>query len=267
MQRCLVAFLLLATTVGFGCASSSGSRTLSRVVETGTLRVGMSGEQPPLNMTTQTNELIGLEVALMRVLAANMGVTPEFVTRPFGELLGALEAGEVDLVMSGMTITPRRNLRAAFVGPYFVSGKSLLSKSRIILSLQSPEDLNQPDFRFAALAGSTSEEFIKRVAPNATLKITPSLDSAVDLVVRDEADAMVADLESCFFAKLRNPGAGLDILPTPLTVEPIGIALPADDPLFVNLMQNFVNAVESTDAVQRSLEFWLRDPSWIKLLR
>jgi polar amino acid transport system substrate-binding protein len=267
MQRCLVAFLLLATTLGFGCASSGGSRTLSRVVESGTLRVGMSGEQPPLNMTTKTNELIGLEVALMRVLAANMGVTPEFVTRPFGELLGALEAGEVDLVMSGMTITPRRNLRVAFVGPYFVSGKSLLSKSRVILSLQSPEDLNQPDFRFAALAGSTSEEFVKRVAPNATLKITPSLDQAVNLVVTDEADALVADLETCFFARLRNPGAGLEMLPTPLTVEPIGIALPANDPLFVNLMQNFVNAVEATDSVQRSLQFWLRDPSWIQLLR
>ena len=267
MQRCLVAFLLLATTVGFGCASSGGSRTLSRVVETGTLRVGMSGEQPPLNKTTKSNEVIGLEVALIRVLAANMGVKPEFVTRPFGELLPALEAGEVDLVMSGMTITPRRNLRVAFVGPYFISGKSLLTRSQVLLGIQSIEELNQPDFIFAALAGSTSEEFVKRAAPNATLKITPSVDQAVNLVVRDEADALVADLETCFFARLRNPGAGLDMLATPLTVEPMGIALPPDDPLFVNLMQNFVNAIERTDTIERSLEFWLQDPSWVQLLR
>ncbi len=267
MHRFSLVLLLLATSLGFGCASAGGSQTLSRVVETGTLRVGMSGEQPPLNMTTKTNEVIGLEVALIRVLAANMGVTPEFVTRPFGELLGALEAGEVDLVMSGMTITPKRNLRVAFVGPYFISGKSLLTRSQMILSLQSPEDLNQPDFRFAALSGSTSEEFVKRVAPNATLKITPSLDEAVNLVIRDEADALVADLETCFFARLRNPGAGLDMLATPLTVEPIGIALPPDDPLFVNLMQNFVTAIERADMIERSLEFWLEDPSWIQLLR
>jgi polar amino acid transport system substrate-binding protein len=50
-------------------------------------------------------------------------------------------------------------------------------------------------------------------------------------------------------------------------VEPIGIALPPDDPLFVNLMQNFVNAIDRADMIQRSLEFWLQDPSWIKLLR
>ena len=43
-------------------------------------------------------------------------------------------SGEVDIVMSNVTITPERNLRAAFVGPYFVSGKSLLTRAGHITS-------------------------------------------------------------------------------------------------------------------------------------
>ena len=267
MRRWLVTWLVLIVGVASGCATTGSSPTLTRVVESGTLRVGMSGEQAPLNMTTKTGEVIGLEPALARVLASNMGVKVEIVTRPFGELLDALEDGDIDLVMSGMTITPRRNLRAAFVGPYFVSGKSVLTKSRTILAFQTPAQLNDPEFRFAALAGSTSEEFVKRLAPNATLKITPSLDTAVQLVVDDEADALVADLETCLFAQLRHPDAGLANLSTPLTVEPIGMALRPDDPLFVNLLTNYLVALERTRVVERSLDFWLSNPSWLGRLR
>ena len=126
----------------------------------------MSGEQAPLNMVSRSGELIGYEVELARMLAVSMGVTPRFVQIPFPRLLESLEAGEVDLVMSGMTITPKRNSRVAFVGPYYVSGKSVLTKSRTLAAVEETEDLNLPSFRFAALGDSTSEEFVKRLAPN-----------------------------------------------------------------------------------------------------
>ena len=102
---------------------------LSRIVDSGEIRVGTSGEQPPLTMTARNGELIGLDVALSRVLAQSMGVEARFVRLPFRKLLDSLEAGEVDLVMSGMTITPARSRRATFVGPYYTSGKSILTRS------------------------------------------------------------------------------------------------------------------------------------------
>lgn len=65
-----------------------------------------------------------------------MGVRLRFVERPFAQLLPALEKGEIDVVMSGMTITPDRNLRVAFVGPYIVTGKSILAKARRLAALE-----------------------------------------------------------------------------------------------------------------------------------
>ena len=49
--------------------------------------------------------------------------------------LSKLTSGEVDAVMSGMTMTPARNLRVAFVGPYMVSGKSILTKSSTLAAI------------------------------------------------------------------------------------------------------------------------------------
>jgi ABC-type amino acid transport substrate-binding protein len=38
------------------------------------------------------------------------------------------------MVLSGMTITPARNLKVAFVGPYIVTGKSILTKQAAVES-------------------------------------------------------------------------------------------------------------------------------------
>jgi ABC-type amino acid transport substrate-binding protein len=116
MRRLVRAFVAsIALVLVAGCANLGGggggggsdhghpaatSTRLQQILETGKLRVGMSGEQPPLNMTSHTGELVGLEVALARVLAATIGVQLDLVRIPFPRLLDALDAG-IQLVIQG----------------------------------------------------------------------------------------------------------------------------------------------------------------------
>jgi len=251
---------------GSGDGARDRASGLERIVRTGELRVGVSGSQPPLNMTTKEGDLIGLEVALARALAENMGVEARFVTRPFPELLPALEAGEVDMVMSGLTITPERNLRFAFVGPYFVSGKSLLTRPATLETAADPKALNRASFRVAALRGSTSAEFVERALPAATLATVDDVDIGIARVVAGEVDALVADYETCALAALRQPEAGLVYLRKPFTVEPIGIALPPGDPLLVNLIENYLGALERTGLLERVRSYWFENPDWLRAL-
>ena len=81
--------------------------------------MGTTGKQPPLNRTDKDGKVVGLEVDLARLIDGAMGVKTRFWTMPFAELLPALEAGKVDMVISGMTITPLRNSKAAFAGTCF----------------------------------------------------------------------------------------------------------------------------------------------------
>ena len=137
--------LALAGCQSLSVGGGSGSQHLKRILASGELRAGLSGDQAPLNMHTKSGELIGLDVDLVRALAQSMGLTPRFVEMPFARLLPALERGEVDLVISGMTITPARNARVAFVGPYFISGKSLLTKSEKIANPERTAALDVPE--------------------------------------------------------------------------------------------------------------------------
>ena len=123
-----------------GPAAAKDSAVLDRILENGVMRVGMSGSQPPFNARSRSGQLIGLEVDLSKQLAGALGVRLEIVEKPFGQLLAALDKGEMDLVMSGMAITPQRSQQFAFVGPCMMSGKSILTKSSTLAKARETVD-------------------------------------------------------------------------------------------------------------------------------
>ncbi len=90
--------------------------------------VELTGKQPPMNATTRQGELIGLDVDLAKAMAEAPGVEVKFEVMSFADLLPAMQNGEIDIVVSGMTAPPARNKQVAFGGPYYVSGKGLLAK-------------------------------------------------------------------------------------------------------------------------------------------
>jgi len=160
-----------------------------------------------------------------------------------------------------MTMTPQRNMRVAFAGPYLVSGKAILSKSDGLAKIESLGDLE--GVRIAVLDTSTSQEILRRGAPEVTTVTAPDYDAAVRMVLNDEVDAMLADYPVCMFAVLRHADAGLAGVAAPLSFEPIGIALPASDPLFVNLVENYLTLLEGMGLLDAMRESWFEDASWL----
>jgi len=265
-------FTLLLALIGLALPAASladtheGSAVLSRIVTSKTLRVGMSGSQPPLNFKNKSGEMMGLEVDLAEALAELMQAELQIVQKPFGELLGALAAGEVDLVMSGMTITPERNLRSAFVGPYYLSGKSILTRSSSLAQADEASDLDVADLKIAALAGSTSEEFVRKVLPKASLTTTPDYDAAVAMLLEDEVGVLVADREAVALTAFLHPKENLASLRDPLTIEPIGIAVPPGDALLVNFLENTMGALETSGLMSMLRSRWTEQSDWIQQL-
>lgn len=243
--------------------AQADSPVLSRIVKSGKLRVGMSGNQPPLNFRSKGGEMMGLEVDLAGALASLMNVELEIVQKPFGELLGVLEKGDVDLVMSGMTITAQRNLKAAFVGPYFLSGKSILTRSSMLAEAEETGDLDQSDLKLAALAGSTSQRFVEVFLPKAKLVTTKDYDEAVKLLLADEVKALVADHEIVALTAFRHPEEKLATLKRPLTIEAIGVAMPPGDPLLLNFVENTLDALQAGGVLEALRERWLGQGDWV----
>jgi polar amino acid transport system substrate-binding protein len=260
----LLLTLVLAVACGHG--PRSGAPALNKILKSGELVVGTAAGMPPLNMTTKEGKIIGFEPDLAATIASGMGVTLRLEAMPFAELLPALESGKLNMVMSGMTITPDRNLRVAFVGPYFASGKAFLTKIRKIAEAENLGTVDSPDITLVALKGSTSQFFIEESLPNANLVTVDAYDEAVEMVLEDRAHALLADYPVCVVSLFRYPDRGLISMITPLTYEPIGIAVPAGDPLLLNWLENFFEALDGSGRLEELEERWLEDAAWMKQL-
>jgi polar amino acid transport system substrate-binding protein len=254
----LVLLLFIAAT-----AIAQDNSALKRIVESGTIRVGMSATQPPFTVKSKDGKLIGYEVDLATLLADAMGVEIKFVEKPFSELISALENGDVDVVMSGMTMTPQRNLKVAFVGPYIISGKSILTKSKTVAAIKEAKEIDQANAKLVTLEGSTSQKFVEKFLEKATLTTTKDYDEAIQLVLDDKVNTMIADFPICALTILRYPDAGLVTLAQPLTIEPIGMALPPNDPQFLNMVENYLKALQLSGVLSLLEQKWFEDGAWL----
>jgi polar amino acid transport system substrate-binding protein len=265
MKKNLLVFIAIGLLSLLFAAHVSAGMVMERILEEKVLRVGTTGAQPPMTATTKGGELIGMDVDLAKAMASAMGVEVKFVTMPFEKLLPAVETGVVDMVVSGLTMTPKRNRTIAFVGPYYVSGKGILGKSSKYAQLQQAEGLNAPDVTVAVLKGSTSQEFAEQLMPKAKKIPATSYEEAIGLLRKDEADVMVADYPFCALTAYRNRAAGMVAGKNPLTFEPLGIAMP-EDTLLINWVRNFLSLLQGTGQLKDLQKKWLSGGSWIEEL-
>lgn len=268
-----VLILALAACIVSACATSGEttapapvSPVIDRIQQRGKLIVGTTGDMPPLNMTTKKGGLIGIEPELANVMASTMGVKLTFRTMPFHRLLPALKSGKIDMILSNMTMTGRRNLEVVFVGPYLISGKSVLTKIKTLALMKNPYQFNSPETTLVALKGSTGQEFVTRSAPNATLVTAESYASAIKMVIDNKAHAFVADYPICAVSVFRYPNQQLTTLKKPLTFEPIGIAIQAGDPHLMNWLQNFLITIQGSGELEAIRSRYLKNASWLKLI-
>lgn len=269
MKKIGMPLLVMAVLVLFSACAHGPEKTsavspagLQKILEKGELVIGMTGKQPPLNMKYKDGRIIGLEPELARLMAGAMGVTLNIRQMDFFELFPALESGGVDMILSGMTMTPQRNLKMAFVGPYFVTGKSFLTKADHIVKCQDLCDIDSPQTTLTALKGSTSQLLAEKMIPKAKLIPARDYDEAIHLVIEEKADALIADQLACLWAIIRYPRQGLVTSLKTFTHEPLGIALPGTDPLLINWVDNFLKTLQGSGELKKLADHWIKNEIW-----
>jgi polar amino acid transport system substrate-binding protein len=120
--------------------------------------------------------------------------------------------------------------------------------------------------KLTALRGSTSQYFVEQVLPKVQLVPAKDYDEAVKLVLQGRVNAMIADYPICLVSVYRYPNEGLLSVVTPLTYEPLGIAVPSYDPHLVNWIENFLASLDETGAMDELKERWFGDASWLNQL-
>jgi len=165
------------------------------------LRVGVTANAPPL-IYKNGKRYGGLEADLAKKLAHYLGKKVKILDMDWDELIPALEADKIDIIMSSMSITKARQYRIAFSNPYLRSGQILLvrlqDKARFATGIYS---LMNSSYVIGTIKNTTGDLFISETINGAKLKYFSEPADAVEALIAKEIDAFVYDAPMvCHFA-------------------------------------------------------------------
>lgn len=76
----------------------------------------------------EKGEIVGFDIELAEEIAKDMGKELKISDMSFDGLLPALESGQVDMVIAGMTTTDERRENVLFSDPYFTASQKIIVK-------------------------------------------------------------------------------------------------------------------------------------------
>jgi ABC-type amino acid transport substrate-binding protein len=156
------------------------------------LNVGMTLQFKPQMYRDDAGEPAGYDVALLELLAEDMGVELEIQDLDFTGLIPGLQAGQFDMVSVGLSNTPERAESIDFTREYVPYAQILVAGAGSNPSTNL-EDWNSADFKISALQGSTAAKLIGEQFPKATLVEMPDQTGAFLEVATGRANAIVVE--------------------------------------------------------------------------
>ena len=122
------------------------------------LVVGSSATYPPFAYETPAKEIVGFDVDIIKAIAQKTGLTLKIVNTPFTGVFASLNNGDLDLIISGVTINDRRRQSYDFTAPYFEARQLIaVHKNSTVTRLQ---DLAGK--KIGVVTGSTGDDVASR---------------------------------------------------------------------------------------------------------
>ncbi len=238
----------------------SSDSVIETIKERGAIKIGLS-IFTPWSMRDKNGELIGFELDVGRQLAEDMGVEAEFVPTSWDGIIPALVSGKFDVIISGMTTTPERNLTINFTDPYAYSGLTMLVNNEMTDGM-ALEDYNSEDITFAARRGATPAALIAELFPEAELLLFDEDGAATQEVLNGKAHATMASEPSPSTEARRYP----DVLSVPFdrTFSATGEAfgLRKGDPDALNYFNNWINFKTRNGWLKSRHDYWFKSDDW-----
>ncbi len=265
MKRLSKIFLMAIATICLFSTSSFAGNVIKRIEVRGTLVLGTTGHYPPFSVRDTNGKFMGFDIDIARIMAKQLGVKLEIRQMSIGDLFTALDKGEIDLALAGITITPKRNMKVIFLGPYYVTGQSILGKKSIVEKVKGPDDMNRPDFTLVVAKNTTGEQVARALVPKAHIVTANNMEAALNMVLSGKAKALFADEPFCVVAAFRNKNKELAVS-EPFTFEPLGVAMPETDLLWMNWVDNLLMKLNAVGQLKKLKNYWFHSPDWMKRL-
>jgi len=160
----IMALMLLMIAILAGCGTSTDDNSGSSS-DKKELIMGTSADYPPFEYidSAKSEEIIGFDIDLANALGEKLGYTIKVKDFDFSGLIPAIQAGQVDLVMSGMSPTAERKENVDFSDIYYTAKDLVITKKDS--NINSVEDLKGKTIgvQLASIQEDAANEIAKTV--------------------------------------------------------------------------------------------------------
>lgn len=226
------------------------------IMQRGKIRVGINTDSKPFGFINEKGEIVGYDADLARYIAQYVLKSRdrlEFVpVTPSNRLIMA-STGEVDIVISTVTITPQRQEVVSFSIPYDVAGQAVLVNSRS--TIKSLTDLAGQNV--GVIFGTTAEKNMKNLVPTANLLGFRSYPDAYKALKSGKINAITSD--DTILSRFVMDDKSVKLLPKRYSREPYGIAFKKGNST-VKLKENLDYAIkdmQQKNVIPRLRKQWI----------
>lgn len=163
---------------------------LEKIKEAGVITVGTSPDYPPFETIDDKGNVVGFDIDLMNAIATELGVKVEYKKMGFDTIITAVQSGQVNIGVSGFSISDERKEQIDFTVPYFIGGQAVVTSPDS--GITKLEDLNGKVV--AVGMGTTGEQTAQDNIKGAKVKALDDYSTAFMMLKNGSAKAVVADL-------------------------------------------------------------------------
>ncbi len=220
------------------------------------LKVGMSTDYPPLAFA-QDGKMYGLEVDAATAVAKMLSRPLQIVSLPFGDLLDALQAGQVDVIMSGLSVTAERSAVVAFTEPYLRVGQMAIIHRDKVGRYSQPWAIYRPGVRVGVEPGTTGDAFAQRELPDAEIRHFENPEQAFAALRQDVIDIYLHDAPTSWLLANSMENDDLISLYKPLTEEMLAWAVRKDNAALLAELNRSLQLMRQNGTLDYILNRWI----------
>ena len=242
-RRCASSGMLCMALI-LACTSANAGPVLDRIKQSGKIVIAHRESSVPFSYLDVDKKPVGYAMELCLRLADAVRkklemktIAPEYVMVTGATRIPVIADGKADLECGSTTNNAERREKVAFTVPHYITGARYLVRA----DSKVQEIRNFEGLKLVSTKGTTPLKAINRANTEGLLGITileaPDHARAVEMVEKGEADGFAMDDVLLYGLIAGRPDPSkLKVVGKFLTIEPLAIMLPKNDPEFKKIV-------------------------------
>ena len=220
------------------------------------LRVGVATDNPPM-IFKQGGQILGLEADHAREMAKALGRPLQFVEIPWDDLIGALLGDRIDIIMSGMTVTPERNIRIAFSDSFMQQGMMALIRRADRNRFSASDRICEANVNFTVQKKTTADIYAQQNCRNASSIAWMDPKDAAEALCAKMTDVYIHDAAVITWMASENE-ADLIALPLPSKKDHLAWGLKKSDTELLETVNKVLDQWKQDKTLDRLRKRWIQ---------